>query len=420
MTTLARNSAEAAPSLPFLTDQYGPTNDDLWQKVLEVAKGRRREFTLNGRTIHSPNNGKGFHPWPNPYGTAWAIKQYKGFSGGWKRKESSGMQVLARARLGPAATLQGTEEHALAGRLSEQGLLRLGRVQGAWHYWTATFEGARLIRAGLGDDLQHRMNDLLQDFDAGKAKDLGEWLDVNFRVNSPKTPKGGKELKDRLQRLVWVLRYRASQSVGDPADVAKKVRAEVESDWRLIEPQLPQLVAGFTDEGGKVVPKSITIGSATYVNEVGVDAASVEKYATRLDAIFRSITGWRSKAMKGGLKVVLASPRNFRGTAAGNYRQSEDALYVRATPNILKRGAGYASFEYVIVHELGHRYERLNSLPEDFDKPQWWTTRYSRTEGLGGSEGFAELFALGHFDLKGSWDPGIIERFEQVMTGQGA
>jgi hypothetical protein len=86
---------------------------------------------------------------------------------------------------------------------------------------------------------------------------------------------------------------------------------------------------------------------------------------------------------------------------------------------VLKRGAGYASFEYICVHELAHRYEKYNRLPEDFDKPQWWTTRYSRTEGLGGSEGFAELFALGHFHLTGNWAPDILDRFEAVMTGGG-
>lgn len=406
---MAHEADLKAPSKPFMTDEYGPTDAKLWERVIEVARGDRREMTLNERTIHSPNRGRGFRHWPNPKAIAWAVKQYNGFNGGWKKSAASGFRLLAQTRLsGIVATQEATQEHVLAEGLQEQGLVALDRVQGGWHYWAATYKGARLVRAGLGEELRRKMDDLLVSFDAGKAKALGEWFDANFRVSSPKTPKGGKELKDRAQRLVWVLKHRIDMSAD--ADATEKARAEIESDWRLIEPHLSQFVAGFTDEGGKVVPKEIVLDGVTFVNEVGVDETSVEKYAKRLTAIFNSVHGWRSKALKGGLKVVLSSPRNFNGTAGGKYKTNEDALYVRATPTVLKRDGGYGSFEYIIVHELGHRFERFNSVP-DFDKAEWRTTRYSSKEG----ESFAELFALGHFNYTGTWDQAIVERFEKVM-----
>jgi hypothetical protein len=94
-------------------------------------------------------------------------------------------------------------------------------------------------------------------------------------------------------------------------------------------------------------------------------------------------------------------------------------LYVRATPQVFKRTRGtYGAFDYIIIHELGHRYERKRGLPVDFDQAEWWTTKYSQTEGMGGSESFAELFALSNFGLTGYGRPGVFDRFEAVMAGR--
>lgn len=79
-----------APSKPGLEDKWNPTDARLWFRVLQVAKGRKREMTRVGpdgpRTIHAPNKGRGFRHWPNPKAIAWAVKQYKGFGGRWKGK----------------------------------------------------------------------------------------------------------------------------------------------------------------------------------------------------------------------------------------------------------------------------------------------------------------------------------------------
>ena len=113
------------------------------------------------------------------------------------------------------------------------------------------------------------------------------------------------------------------------------------------------------------------------------------------------------------LKVALAPPGDFNGTATGKYKTDKDVLYLRATPKVLKglSSGKYGSPEYILIHELGHRYERFNKLPADFDRPSWWTTRYSQKEG----EAFAELFAIGHFGIKGTWDAETLSRFEAVM-----
>jgi len=80
-----------APSKPYLTDEWKPIDQHLWDTVLEVAKGERREFTRPGpngpRTIHAPYKGLGFRHWPNPKAIAWAVKQYDGFGGQWKSRK---------------------------------------------------------------------------------------------------------------------------------------------------------------------------------------------------------------------------------------------------------------------------------------------------------------------------------------------
>lgn len=486
----AKEIEAAAPSFPHLTDEWQPTNQSLWQTVLDVAKGDKRDFTLGDRTINSPNNGQGFYPWPHPNGLAWAVKQYNGFGGKWKRQEASktaaqeldgeiipdplpigdyqfrsvrdlvhgrppepedpppkdrlpdlvdqeteeevakhvdetwqdppetktaaklGLtafqwNALGKMRLGTVTTTYpGAPGHEELLRLQALGFAQLGGTSQyrQAHYWDITRKGAMVVVAGLGEDLERKMQSLLQgQYDPSEASKIGQWFEDNFRIRSPRTPRGQKALKERAQLLAWALKHGGASR-----------QNQVASDWAEIRKQLPDLVQHFTDEGGKTVPKELRLGGRVYINETGVDEAKLKQYAARLETIFKDISGWRAKALQGTLKVVLASPRNFRGTASGTYKSGEDALYVRTTPNILKRsGGGYASFEYIIVHELGHRYEWKASLPSDFDKPMWLTTRYSRKEG----EAFAELFALGHFNLTGSWDRKVIDRFERVMSG---
>lgn len=419
MTPVAKQNA---PSKPYLTDEWKPTDEPLWLKVLMVAKGRKREMTRVGpngpRTIHAPNHGHGFRHWPNPKATAWAVKQYNGYGGRWKGKDEDGQEVTTKAaaqqnaleqmRLGAIlTTVEGTPEHRSMLALEDRDLVQLVEASDARreYYWDITYQGLRHVTASLGGELTRRMESLLQgDYDVEEAKKLAVWLNDNFRFKSPKTPRGQKQLKEQMDKLWWSLAHGGLVH-----------RSSVQFTWDEIKPKVSDLVKYFSNEGMAVVSDKIEMGGNTYFNRAGLDNATLEKFAKRLEALFSTVTGWRSKALRGGLKVAFASPRDFRGTASGKYRQSEDTLYVRTTPAILKRGEGYGSLDYILIHELGHRYQALNPLPIDFDRPEWWTSKYSQTESLAGSEAFAELFAIGHYHMTGSWDPMVVERFEKVM-----
>jgi hypothetical protein len=163
-----------------------------------------------------------------------------------------------------------------------------------------------------------------------------------------------------------------------------------------------------------VVPKELKVGGNTYLNLVGFDEKKLKTYVAALEKVFDEVKGWRRKALSGGIRVALAGPSEFHGTAAGVYKSAQDTLFVRATPNVLKRTQGtYGAFDYIIVHELGHRYDRKVGPGFDFERQEWWTSRYSQKEG----ETFAELFAISNFGMKGDWNQAVVEKFNELMGG---
>lgn len=274
---------------------------------------------------------------------------------------------------------------------------------------------ARFVVASLVQELRGKMDDLLKDrlLDPAKGEALAAWLADNFYILSPKTPKGQKALKEIANKLHWWLNAGIRMHrVGDG------LRNTIESAWKDLEPHLDTFAKSFSAEGGKIVPKELTLNGNRFINGAGLDEKKLGTYADRLEAVFNDLKDWRKGALAGGVKVLFASPKDFGGgTAGGKYKADQDTLMIRTTPDVLKRvGTAYGGFEYIIVHELGHRYEHKHRLSQDFDDSQWWTTPYSMKEG----EAFAELFALTNFGITSAhrtWDPAIVERFEKVVKG---
>ena len=266
--------------------------------------------------------------------------------------------------------------------------------------------------ASLAHDFQSKMESLLREdsLDTSEAKGIADWMDQHLYVNSPKTPKGQKALKEQAQKLYWWLKHGVDQSSGS--------KATIEDTWHHLRPHLGDLIRYFSEEGGTLIPKELQRAGHRFTNGIGADEKKLGIYADRLIAVFDEIHGWRQGALAGGVHVLLASPKDFGGgTSTGRYRSSDDTLLIRATPNVLRReGAAYAGFEYIIVHELGHRYERKHTLPVHFDTASWWTTPYSKKDG----EAFAELFALTNFGITHAhttWDPELNSRFDRLMGG---
>ncbi len=428
-----KTAVRTKPSYPHPTDEHAATNENLWQRVLEVASGRLREFTQGDRTIHAPNDGRGFRKMPNnPNGIAWAVKQYNGFGGAWRNqkaeKVAASSPVLEVLASGGVAVSERGELDVLA----RAGLIQLSGEQGTRRYWDITEQGRRVVQARLQEDLVRKVDELKQ---LGKARQhataLGEddkramrevaaWFRKHFRVDSAKTPKGQKRLKEEAQAFLNALEQFGSP--GGWTSPAALIHLD-DGPWgRTLSKELDALVESFTGEGDAAKGKKeqvveLKLAHATYVNRAATSEVNFRKYAQKVDDVYGRIKGWRKKALRGSLTVVFQGAGQM--DKQGKYISSKDEMWVKATPAVMKRGEGsYGSPDYILVHELGHRYEHFNRLPTDFDRPEWITTRYSRTESLAGSEPFAELFALGHYGIKGDWDPAVVDRFEGVMTGQ--
>ena len=275
---------------------------------------------------------------------------------------------------------------------------------------------ARFIQAGLQQELTQRMDKLFSaPHDDGAAAESVKWFKDAFRIDTAKTPSGQKKLKELAGKFLWHLNAGSKRDMGG-GTVWKGQESNFKEAARIWEQELKPLVADlvryFSDEGGKVVPKEVAVGGHTYFNLVGFDEKALGKIVQSLESVFNEVKGWRRKALS-GLKVALADPRHFGGTAGGKHRTSEDTLYVRATPAVLKRTRGtYGALDYILVHELGHRYDhKVGTANVDFDRPECWTTPYSKN---GDDEPFAELFALSNFGMKGTWGD-TLDKFEKLM-----
>lgn len=276
-----------------------------------------------------------------------------------------------------------------------------------------------------GAELRRRVEALIRSFDYDEAKKLGDWLDKTFTVNASRTPRGQKSLKQDAAFLHRFLANAHAPVGGDTPEIRKSRSEELANRWSRVEDHVDALVQHFSRAGKKgkgSVPAEMKAGQNVYINEVGFTEGKLKKWVRFFEDLWGGLKGWRKKALKGGITVVLARPKEFSGTVSGKYRRQNDQLLVRATPKVMKRtGGSYAAPDYVLVHELAHRYEAKNRVPYDFDRPEWHTTKYSRKDG----ESFAELFAMGHFkpsNASMAVDKKIadlrIAKFEQLMQGR--
>jgi hypothetical protein len=234
------------------------------------------------------------------------------------------------------------------------------------------------------------------------SKEFRAWAKENYAVDS--APRGQKSTYGTLERLMDTASHVGSGIAPNGWGILLRI-------WDNVD---RESFNRFFAKGGDKAKSIVYKGKyATYRNMSSFSDKKLKEIADRLDEVFGAVKGWRKKALN-GLVVGLAGPAFFKSKAGGRYSESDDILYVRATPEVLKRSSGsYASPEYIIIHELGHRYEKLYGFFEMWGgSVDWSTTRYSFSSG---EEALAELFALGHFGIKGSWDPAIQEKFEKRM-----
>jgi hypothetical protein len=112
--------------------------------------------------------------------------------------------------------------------------------------------------------------------------------------------------------------------------------------------------------------------------------------------LLNRLLGEYKKALVGGIKIVFKSASDTKAKAT--YKSELDELWIRNSPDTLKLFDKeiYGWIPYIIIHELGHRYEHKIDSPKWFNS-SYITSKYSMSAGFADEEKFAECFAISFF-----------------------
>ena len=153
--------------------------------------------------------------------------------------------------------------------------------------------------------------------------------------------------------------------------------------------------AKLTAKTGAKVKKDIVINKVTYVNESPMGVKAFAEMAETLSILLNRLTGSRKKVL--GKKLIIKVVKGIKSKAS--YSLSDDVIQIKYSPKVtsLLNSDLYGWLNYIIIHELGHRYEVKFGRPDWYVSSQFLTTKYSKVESFSLGEDWAECFALGFF-----------------------
>jgi hypothetical protein len=247
-----------------------------------------------------------------------------------------------------------------------------------------------------------------------EIQELQAWLD-GLNLTAGRTPVGMKKIIGQLQYIQKQLNYFTKP----------KPLGAVVSNWGAIQDNARKTIANTMDRFSKddldlinrklskkeAEPDELKLAHATYINRSNLNFQKFKERANEVDKFLGTLRGFHAKPLSKPLKVIMVKKSEIKAKA--KYKRDEDAILFR--PDAMVPGDGYASSVYVLLHELGHRYERYFSVPSYFNYKGNFTTPYSRTDSMAGNEEFAELFALSHWPNKYPQYADQIQKFIKAM-----
>jgi len=249
------------------------------------------------------------------------------------------------------------------------------------------------------------MPESLTDFKGTDAdiKEVTDWIN-SLNLKTGKAPSGMKK------------QYQAVKDIARQVELIKEFGGSGGIRWNI-----QGLISILTDKDIEILTKKLSkdartselkLRNATFTNNSVMSDANFIKNAKAIDSFLSSLKGFHKDALKGELKIVFVKKEDTKAKAT--YKSDKDALFLRA--DAIKPGNSYAQFNYVVVHELGHRYLKFNRVKFDYQSPHWITTPYSRQEGWADEEKFAELFALSHFNYSGKPFDDYKQKIEEFVS----
>lgn len=247
------------------------------------------------------------------------------------------------------------------------------------------------------------------------ARSLQAWLDtLNFTAG--RAPAGTKKLIGYLQfiqkHLDKLLKPPPKGYIADnwPA-IRDYSRQQIKTTFGWWKPaDIAAIETKLKKKTGEV--NELRLKNAVYVNRSNFSFTRFKEAAQKVDAILSKLKGFHKKAVT-AKPLIVALVKKSEIKAKAKYKGNDDLILIR--PDTLASGDDYGSLPYVILHELGHRYEKFVRIGRAFTDSGWLTTPYSGRENMMGDEKFAELFALSNWPSKYPQYKIQVSRFLKVM-----
>lgn len=229
-------------------------------------------------------------------------------------------------------------------------------------------------------------------------EDFLKW--ISQFPKSGKAPKGKKKefsYFQQLHRIADVLKKYKSNP-----DFANSTMQQVQAIFSYItKDELEQLFL-------KDKTEKIKIGNVTIHNESSMSEKMFKQKAKAIGDFLKSLKGFHKKVLAKPLDVYFKPSRSMKARAV--YKNDLDQIWLKSSAKINEL---YGHLLYQILHELGHRYDRMYGLPKGWTT-DIFTTRYSIQKG-NTEEAFAELFALSHWPKQYKEYEDKINLFKEMM-----
>lgn len=241
----------------------------------------------------------------------------------------------------------------------------------------------QLLTESINLDDMKRVGKTFLKFQDSQIDDFIKWIDA-FPV-SGKSPRG---MVKEFERIKSLKKY--AEMYKDYKIVSSNISAAF--SW-LKEEDIDKMVDAFLGKGEKV--EKLQLGNCTYFNNSAMAESRFKSTSEKITSFLNTLKGFHKKALIGNLEIHFKPSKDLRSKAV--YKSNLDQIWIRESNAREVDTEVYASLLYIIVHELGHRFENKVRVPDMFQDRDFYTTKYSHTDSMAGSECFAEIFAISHF-----------------------
>jgi hypothetical protein len=241
----------------------------------------------------------------------------------------------------------------------------------------------------------------IRDFDDSKIDAF-----IQFASHFPKSGKAPKGMKKEKENVEFMHRM-----------------ADLYKESGLVSFNLPGFLSHYQDkESMDLLIDSFTLkdkmhklkmGRVTFVNESSMGNKRFESTSKDIFSTLKSLKGFHRKIIDTPIEIHFKKSGDLRAKA--QYKGEKDQLWIKDSAKIDPEER-YGYLQYIIIHELGHRFEGKHGHPDGFNEYSSYTTKYSRVDNMSGNEAFAELFALSHWDNKYPEYADKINKFKKDMN----